>query len=73
MARLKELFQDDLVESPEKRDVVLWGRPGFDVGCKAEQGIPRPSYLVNPSGNLQTPTTSVSLSPLKPVSSAPVC
>ena len=28
------------------------GRPGFDVGCKAMQGIPRASDLVNPSGNL---------------------
>jgi hypothetical protein len=27
--------------------VPLWGRPGFDRGCKAEQGIPRPDYLVN--------------------------
>jgi hypothetical protein len=24
-----------------------WGRLGFDVGCKAAQGIPRPDYLVN--------------------------
>ncbi len=24
-----------------------WGRPGFDVGIKAVQGIPRISYLVN--------------------------
>jgi hypothetical protein len=26
-----------------------WGRPGFDVGCKAVQGIPRTGYLVNTS------------------------
>jgi hypothetical protein len=25
----------------------LWGRPGFDVGYKAAQGIPRTDYLVN--------------------------
>src|SRR6266581_2811902 len=37
------------------------GRPGFDVGIEAAQGIPRTSDLVNPSGNSQTPTTSVSL------------
>ena len=24
---------------------------GFDVGCKAVQGIPRASYLVNTTGN----------------------
>ena len=24
-----------------------WGRPGFDVGCKADKGIPRTSHLVN--------------------------
>src|ERR1700704_5842221 len=36
------------------------GRPGFDVGIEAAQGIPRTSDLVNPSGNSQTPTTSVS-------------
>ena len=28
-----------------------WGRPGFDVGYKAARGIPRTSYLVNPTGN----------------------
>jgi hypothetical protein len=28
-----------------------WGRPGFDVGYKAAWGIPRTSYLVNPTGN----------------------
>jgi len=39
------------------------GRPGFDVGCEAVQCMPRPSDLVNHAGNLQTPTTSVSLSP----------
>ena len=27
------------------------GRPGFDVGYKAVWGIPRTSYLVNPTGN----------------------
>jgi hypothetical protein len=27
------------------------GRPGFDVGCEAAQGMPRTSDLVNPSGN----------------------
>jgi hypothetical protein len=26
---------------------IPWGRPGFDVGCKADKGIPRTSYLVN--------------------------
>ena len=25
-----------------------WGRPGFDVGHEAVQGMPRSSYLVNP-------------------------
>ena len=29
---------------------AVWGRPGFDVGYKAAQGIPRPSYLVNTTG-----------------------
>ena len=29
----------------------LRGRPGFDVGYKAARGIPRTSYLVNPTGN----------------------
>jgi hypothetical protein len=38
------------------------GRPGFDVGIETAQGMPRTSDLVNPSGNLQTQTTSVSLS-----------
>ena len=31
-------------------DLKYWGRPGFDVGYKAAQGIPRPSYLVNTTG-----------------------
>ena len=29
----------------------LWGRPGFDVGQEAEQGMPSASELVNPTGN----------------------
>jgi hypothetical protein len=41
-----------------------WGRPGFDAGSDAVQGMPRSSLLVNPSGKLQTPITSVLLSPL---------
>ena len=40
-----------------------WGRPGFDVGYKAAQGMPRSSHLVNPLEILHTPTTSVILSP----------
>jgi len=31
--------------------VSAGGRPGFDVGCKAAQGIPRTGYLVNTSRN----------------------
>ena len=30
---------------------LLSGRPGFDRGCKAAQGIPRTGHLVNPTGN----------------------
>ena len=39
----------------------FWGRPGFDGGIEAAQGVSRTRTLVNPSGKLQTPTTSVSL------------
>jgi hypothetical protein len=39
---------------------------GFDVGNEAAQGMPRRLFLVNPLANLQTPTTSVSHSRLKP-------
>jgi len=31
-----------------------WGRPGFDRGCKAAQGIPRTGYLVNTSRKVIT-------------------
>ena len=27
-----------------------WGRPGFDAGIEAAQGMPRTRALVNPSG-----------------------
>ena len=30
---------------------IPWGRPGFDVGFEAAQGMPRTSDLVNPAGN----------------------
>ncbi len=30
---------------------AFWGRPGFDVGQEAEQGMPSTSELVNPAGN----------------------
>jgi hypothetical protein len=39
-------------------------QPG-DVGRKTTQGMPSTSSLVKPLETLQTPTTSVSLSPLK--------
>jgi arsenite-transporting ATPase len=38
---------------------------GFDVGRETTQGMPSTSSLVKPLETLQTPTTSVSLSPLK--------
>ncbi len=46
----------DALENPFKSTIYdllnqSWGRPGFDVGCKAAWGIPRTSYLVNPTGN----------------------
>ena len=44
------------LENPFKSTMYIllhrsWGRPGFDVGYKAVWGIPRISYLVNPTGN----------------------
>ena len=48
-------FGDALENRFESTMLILlnrsWGRPGFDVGCKAVWGIPRTSYLVNPTGN----------------------
>jgi len=38
----------------------------FDAGSETERCMPRTSYLVNPLEAIQTPTTSVSLSPPKP-------
>src|SRR6267143_1305287 len=42
-----------------------WGRPGFDADRETERCMPRTSHLVNPLEAIQTPTTSVSLSPHK--------
>src|SRR5690242_14798779 len=39
-----------LILMRKSRILVAWGRPGFDVGCKAVQCMPRPSYLVNTAG-----------------------
>jgi len=46
-------------------DTEFRGRLGFDVGSEAAQGMPRRLFLVNPLAKPQTPTTSVSLWPLK--------
>src|SRR5258706_12318797 len=55
-----------LLDSLRSTIQTHWGRPGFDAGSDAVQGMPRSSHLVKPSGKLQTPITSVLLSPLNP-------
>jgi hypothetical protein len=43
---------------------LSWGRPGFDAGTDAGQGMSRARHLVNPSGKNQLQTIKRSPSPL---------